>query len=144
MELLYSRPDGSYVALVNGYPYHIKEGDEPLWGEALATAGGLTEPLPAEPAPEPQLPTIDDYRRAIQAHIDATARQYSYDSGVTCASYVNSTNAAWAGEATAFVAWRDTVWAYAYAELAKVQAGEREQPTVETILSELPAMTWSG
>jgi len=32
------------------------------------------------------------------------------------------------------------VWAYAYAELAKVMAGEREQPTVETFLAELPQM----
>lgn len=95
-----------------------------------------------EPAPEQNAPSLDDYRFAIQSHIDATARQRSYDSGITCASYVGSTNPAWAAEAAAFTAWRDAVWVYAYAELAKVENGQRPQPTVETILAELPAMTW--
>ena len=87
-------------------------------------------------------PTIDDYRRAIQNHVDATAQQRAYDSGVTCSSYVNSTNPVWAAEAAAFVAWRDAVWAYAYAELEKVEAGTRPQPSVAEILAELPAMGW--
>ncbi|KRE13459.1 hypothetical protein ASE63_18475 [Bosea sp. Root381] len=94
------------------------------------------------PIPGPPPLTVDDYRRAIQAHIDTTARQRNYDSGVTCASYLGSTNTAWAAEATAFVAWRDAVWAHAYTELAAVEAGEREQPTVAEIVDELPAMGW--
>lgn len=93
-------------------------------------------------APGPRIPTIDDYRRAIQAHVDKTANQRGYDSGVTCASYVGSTNEAWSEEALAFVAWRDAVWAHAYAELAKVEGGQREQPTIAEIIDELPAMTW--
>ncbi|MCP4560058.1 MAG: hypothetical protein GY873_07930 [Bosea sp.] len=64
--------------------------------------------------------TVDDYRRAIQALIDSQAPGRSYDSGLTCASYVGSTNPVWTAEAQAFVAWRDAVWVYAYAELAKV------------------------
>jgi len=109
--------------------------------------GAVIEMTPQEEAehlaslPVPVL-TIDDYRLAIQAHIDATAGQRSYDSGLTCASYVGSTNPAWAAEASAFVAWRDAVWTYAYAELAKVEGGQRPQPTVETILAELPALVW--
>lgn len=97
-----------------------------------------------EPEPAQAGPTLDDYRFAIQSHIDATAGQRSYDSGITCASYVGSTNPIWAAEAAAFTAWRDDVWTYAYAELAKVQNGQRPQPTVETILAELPALTWPG
>lgn len=85
---------------------------------------------------------IDDYRRAIQAHIDATAQAKDYDSGVTCSSYVNSTIPAWAAQAVAFVAWRDAVWAYAFTELTKVEAGQRPQPTVAEIVGELPAMSW--
>lgn len=85
---------------------------------------------------------LNDYRRAIQAHVEATAQARQYDSGITCASYVGSTVSAWAAEAQAFVAWRDKVWDYAYGELAKVGAGERERPTIETILAELPAMSW--
>lgn len=93
-------------------------------------------------APPPPPPTLDDYRYAIQAHVDATAQERQYDSGVTCASYVNSTVTTWAAEAAAFVSWRDAVWAYAFAELAKVEANERPQPTVDDFLAELPAMVW--
>lgn len=97
----------------------------------------------AELGPVPA-PGIDAYRSAIQIHVDATAQQRSYDSGVICSSYVVSTDPAWAAEAQAFVAWRDAVWAYAYSELAKVQAGTRPQPSVTDILAELPAIAWPG
>lgn len=88
------------------------------------------------------VPQLDDYRGAIQAHVDMTAQARSYDSGITCASYVGSTNPGWAAEAAAFVAWRDAVWVYAYTELAKVEAGTRPQPSVGEIIAELPAMAW--
>lgn len=86
--------------------------------------------------------TVEEYRRAIQLRIDATAQSRRYDSGVTCSSYLGSTNDGWAAEAAAFVSWRDAVWGYAYGELAKVQAGDREQPSVEYLLAELPAINW--
>lgn len=95
-----------------------------------------------EYAPPAPVPTIDDYRRAIQAHIDATAQSHNYDSGVTCSSYINSTNPAWAAQAAAFVAWRDAIWAHAFTELAKVEAGTRPQPSIEQIIAELQPMVW--
>ncbi len=61
---------------------------------------------------------------------------------MTCSSYVNSTNVTWAAEAVAFVAWRDAVWVYAFAELAKVESGERPRPSVAEIVSELPPIAW--
>lgn len=93
-------------------------------------------------AHDPQRPRLGDYRSAIQAHVDATARARDYDSGVSCASWVASTNPAWAAEAQAFVAWRDSVWAHVFGELAKVETGQREQPTITGLLEELPAMAW--
>jgi hypothetical protein len=106
-------------------------------GEVVTLTEEQIGQLPAAPPL-----TVDDYRRAIQAHVDATAQQRNYDSGITCASYVNSTSPAWAAEAAAFVAWRDAVWAYAFTELAKVEGGQREQPTVAEIIDELPAIAW--
>ncbi|UNK36579.1 hypothetical protein MNR02_08630 [Shinella sp. H4-D48] len=87
-------------------------------------------------------PIISDYEDAIQAHVDDSARSRQFRDGVTLASYTASTNPQWASEAAAFVAWRDAVWAYSYTELAKVQAGQREQPTVDDFLMELPAIIW--
>jgi hypothetical protein len=34
------------------------------------------------------------------------------------------------------------VWVYAYQQLAAVQTGAREMPTVETIIGELPEIVW--
>lgn len=82
------------------------------------------------------------YEEAIQAHVDAKPRERAFRDGVTLASYAASTNPGWQAEALAFIAWRDAVWGYAYAELTKVLAGERERPTVAGFLAELPAMEW--
>lgn len=94
------------------------------------------------PLPSELPPSVDEYRRAIQTKIDATAQERGYDSGVTCSSYLGSTSPTWAAEAGAFVSWRDAVWGYAYGELAKVEGGDREQPSVAGIVSELPAIEW--
>ncbi len=85
----------------------------------------------------PALSTMEIFEAEIQAMVDATARQKQFRDGVTLASYVASTNAEWAAQAQTFIAWRDQVWAYCYAELAKVQAGERAQPTISEFLAEL-------
>ncbi|CDI08741.1 hypothetical protein [Agrobacterium pusense] len=87
-------------------------------------------------------PTITDYENAIQNLVDETAREKQFRDGVTLASYIGSTIPRWAAEAMAFVAWRDNVWRYSYGELAKVQAGQRAQPTVEKFLDEIAPIAW--
>ena len=87
-------------------------------------------------------PRVEDFQRAIEAHVDAKAREKGYSSAVSCASYAISTNPTYGAEALAFIAWRDAVWVYALAELAKVQGGQRTAPTVADLISELPAMVW--
>lgn len=89
-----------------------------------------------------QAALIEAFRLAIQAHVDAAARSRRYDSGNSLASYVASTNPVWAAEAQAFVAWRDEVWAYSYAELDKVLAGQRPPPTIGEFLSGLDPIEW--
>ncbi|GHC61689.1 hypothetical protein [Limoniibacter endophyticus] len=95
-----------------------------------------------EYVPPPVAPSVDSYRVATQAMLDNRATERQYDSGATLASYVNSTIPQWAQEAQAFVAWRDQVWSYALTELSKVEAGERDIPTIEDFLAELPAFEW--
>ena len=86
--------------------------------------------------------TITDYENAIQNLVDETAREKQFRDGVTLASYIGSTIPKWAAEAMAFVAWRDNVWRYSYGELAKVQAGQRPQPTVNKFLDEIARIAW--
>lgn len=89
-----------------------------------------------------QAALVEQFRSAIQAHVDTTARSRNYDGGNSLASYTLSTNPAWAAEATAFVAWRDAAWLYAYAELDKAMTGQRPVPTVEAFVAELPPIVW--
>lgn len=109
----------------------------------IDSEASLTEVLRRHGLPGPA-PTQQDYTAAIQAHVDQVAASRGYNDGVHLASYTASTVPAWASEAAAFVAWRDAVWAYAYAQLAAVQDEDRAQPTVAGLVAELPAMTWPG
>jgi hypothetical protein len=101
-----------------------------------------TEEIAALEAAPSAPPTITDYENAIQNLVDSTARERQFRDGVTLASYSGSTIPRWASEAMAFVAWRDNVWRYSYGELAKVQAGQRPQPTVEQFLKEIAPIAW--
>lgn len=116
--------------IVTGPHTVVVEPGHPRWAEFLASS-------PATYAPSP--PTAEDYRAAVQAHIDAVAQARLYDSGQSLASYAASTNAAWAAEAAAFIAWRDVVWAQVYALWADPPD---PPPTVATLIAGLPAITW--
>lgn len=109
--------------------------------DAVTGEISIDEDFALEPANLPPL-TVEDFRVAIQAHVDSTAQGRLYENGVSLASYVASGNPAWAAEAAAFVVWRDAVWLYAYAELARVEAEERVVPTVAELLAELPGIAW--
>lgn len=145
MIFVYTLPDGRQLR--QGQAFELDGIKYPRNWLALATPEdlserGITVEEVPPPEPEPPPPTLEDYRIAIQAHVDATAQERQYDSGVSCASYVNSTVQQWAAEAAAFVAWRDAVWAYAYSELDRVQRGLRTQPSIDEFLAELPMMQW--
>lgn len=87
-------------------------------------------------------PALNDYKRALEAHVDAVAAERQYSGAVSIATYVSSTNEQWAAEAAAFIAWRDGIWVYAFTELAKVEGGARPVPTIEEFLAELPEISW--
>ncbi|PYE89567.1 hypothetical protein [Phyllobacterium leguminum] len=131
---------GAIVAVINSVEVIVPDDVDNGHRQMLAgweASGNLIEPYSM-----PVATIISAYRTAVQSLIDARAAERQYDSGATLASYVSSTVPEWQDEARAFVAWRDAVWAYALTELDKVQAGERQQPTVEAFLAELPAFEW--
>ena len=82
------------------------------------------------------------FSSAIQTHLDDTASQRRYDSIHTAISYRDDANPLFALEAAALFAWRSAVWTYSTAELDKVMAGERDIPTVDAFLAELPEIVW--
>ncbi|MDX0563286.1 hypothetical protein [Sinorhizobium medicae] len=82
------------------------------------------------------------YSAAIQAHLDAKARERQYDGIQTAITYRGDPNPQFSAEGEALFAWRSAVWTYSAGELTKVLVGERSQPSVEEFISELPAFTW--
>ncbi|MDW9712457.1 hypothetical protein GOB44_21655 [Sinorhizobium meliloti] len=78
------------------------------------------------------------FSAAIQAHLDTEARARRYDGIQAAITYRGDPNPQFAAEAEAFFAWRSAVWSHAAAELAKVNAGERPQPSIEEFIAELP------
>lgn len=94
-------------------------------------------------SPEPISPELlqASFETAIQALLDGTARSRGYDSISTAISYAEEPAVPkFQDDGKAFRAWRSLVWAYAYQELAKVKAGEREIPALDAFLAELPAL----
>jgi hypothetical protein len=145
MQLLFKRPDGTFVADLGFGPYHVIPDDAVapagLWDWAVAEAARLGDDLQFEPGPPPPTPEQMQaaYTAAIEAHVEATARARGYTSAVSCATYAASTNPAWQAEGAAFVAWRDDVWEAALAMLAAVQAGGA---IPESPIAGLPEMEW--
>lgn len=97
------------------------------------------EPITPPPTPEQIQKTLTD---AVQAHLDTKVKERGYDSILSACSYVNSSDPTFQAEALACVAWRDAVWRTCYNILDEVMAGEREIPTAEELIAELPELVW--
>ena len=80
---------------------------------------------------------------SIQLHIEDVAKSGGYDSALSCASYVSSTNPEWALQANKFITWRDGVWAYCYQEFDKLKSGQRQIVSVDAFINELPVIVWA-
>lgn len=121
-------------------PDDVEEHGRELYARALAGEFGPVAPYVApEPAPEDVQKTLTD---AIQSHMDTKARELNYDGILSLCTYAASTNPKFAAEGQAGVAWRDACWTKGYEIMAEVQAGTREIPTVERLLSEMPEFSW--
>lgn len=92
--------------------------------------------------PRPAQEVIAIYQREVEKKIEAVAADRNYSSSVSAASYVASTNEQWAAEASAFVSWRDAVWAAVFVVLSQVQAGQMQPPQISELLAGLPAIEW--
>lgn len=88
-----------------------------------------------------QAAVMAEFEQAVQGKLNSAAIAAKYDSIENAVSYAEEPAVPkFQKDGIAFRAWRSLVWAYAYEQLALVLAGEREQPTVEAFLLELPAL----
>lgn len=89
----------------------------------------------------PPAPTVADFTRAIQMHLDAAAVAKGYDNIFTMVTYAGeSAVPQFQNEARAYRAWRSLLWAAAAEILADVQAQIRPVPTIAELIADLPAV----
>jgi len=95
---------------------------------------------------DPPPPTLEQitaqYTDAVQARLDAFASTRGYDGILAAGSYVTSTNQQYRAEAEYCISARDLTWAAFFDLLAAVEAGERDTPTLDELLAELPELAW--
>lgn len=107
---------------------------------AWLAAGNTPEPAPVEPPATPEQLQAQ-YTSALDAFIDAKAKERGYDNRVTCALRAGYTGP-YQAECLAFALWMDACYQHGTQALAAVLAGERPMPTPEAFLAELPPMVW--
>ena len=95
---------------------------------------------------DPPSPTTEQiivlYTEGVQKHLDDFARTRNYDGILSAATYATSTVPKFAAEGQYAVEARDATWAKSYEVMAEVEAGTRPMPTLEELISELPALVW--
>ena len=79
---------------------------------------------------------------AVQSWMDKTVQERNYDNIHTACTYAYSTDEIFKKEGTACLAWRDNVWRTCYNILNEVLVGNREIPTEEELIAELPKLEW--
>ncbi len=77
------------------------------------------------------------FNNAIQTHLDTKAKEFRYDNIMSARSYAGFTNP-YKAEAQKLAVWASNCWVKAGEIEADVQAGNREMPTIDEVLSELP------
>ncbi|MGB4065403.1 MAG: hypothetical protein WBK19_16385 [Azonexus sp.] len=125
----------SYAVRKDGQGWRAVNGPDDVWQDEEFS---LSQPIPPALTQEQ---VVAAYSAAVQFHLDTAARDAGYDNINTAVSYAEEPAVVkFQGEGAAFRAWRSLCWAYCYAQLAAVEAQEREQPTIEALIAELPSL----
>lgn len=111
-------------------------------GIVTAVVSALSAEVIAELATTAEAEAVKLYGDAVQDHLDAECVAHIYDGILSLCTYATSPTSKFSSEGQAGVNWRDACWSYTYAQLAAVKSGEREAPTPEALVLELPAMVW--
>lgn len=79
----------------------------------------------------------------VQNWMDNIVQERNYDNVHTCVgTYLYSPIEKFRLEAEVVRDWVSYVWAKCYEILAQVEAGERDIPTLEEVIAELPVLVW--
>ena len=104
---------------------------------------GTRDPATVVPPQPTTAQIIVSLEADVSKYIDSIAQKKGYDSGVSCASYAASTNATFAADAKAFIAWRDSVWTTCQTiENTDLAATPPIVPTSAQVIAALPVAPW--
>jgi hypothetical protein len=142
------RPDGSYVVIHGGNPYHVPNEGEwaDLWAAVHAYAMTHPDAVTDEPVPPP--PTEDELRaareaefnRAITLILNEFAAERQYDN--INAARLAALSAEYAADGQTAQAAYDAAWAAAIAMWEQVVGGAITVEQAAAELVQLPALTW--
>lgn len=120
----------------------ISEEDQNLY----ATNEYIRDNVTGQPIKKPPyVPTLEEIQErltaAIQEYMDNIARERGYDNLLSAVTYADEPIVpSFQVEGIAFRAWRSAVWDYCYTQLDAVLNGEREIPSVNELIAELPTL----
>lgn len=152
MEIFYSAlENGFFFPDIHGelMPTDAKQITAEQYEDALAAPnlGKMVAPgadgLPA--LVDPPAPAAEQVQTAkvalVQEHMDRAARALRYDSIANAITYAEEPAVPkFQAEGRAFRAWRSLVWAKCYEILDQVLAGDRQVPSDEELVAQLPAL----
>lgn len=78
-----------------------------------------------------------DINNTIQAYLDTKAKEFRYDNMMSARSYAGYTNP-FQAEAQNLAVWASNCWVKAGEIEVAVKAGDRDMPTIDEVLAELP------
>ena len=98
----------------------------------------------------PEVPTLEQQKakikgtllKAVDHHLDKTVQARGYDNIAKCVTYEGDIDPIFNKEGTAAKQWRSKVYRACYNILAEVEGGQREVPTAEELIAELPKIEW--
>ena len=85
---------------------------------------------------------IAQIKSAVQNTLDLKAKEKDYDTAVSLASYVTSTDDEFHEQANRFIAWRDQCWRKCFEIIGLFNNGDIPMPTVGEVLRQLPTLDW--
>lgn len=143
-----NKPKYKLVAVADGYDYKagdvLTQSDEQQsyggpWGWMMQDGKAEWQEVVATPD-EIKAQTKQQMTQFVQSLLDAEAQKHNYDNIVSATSYAGYANQ-FQAEGIAFGVWRSAVWAKCYEIMEDVLSGERQVPTEEQLLAELPKLT---
>jgi hypothetical protein len=109
--------------------------------QADANGTPIAVDRPAPTAGEIEVAKIAAAETAVQKLLDDAAKAEGYDGILSAASYAAlPVGEPFQAEGAAFALWRAKCWARCYEVLAAVKAGTRDEPTIDELLAEMPAL----